>query len=208
MLPSSRRCGFTLVELLVAMAILFTLVVFGFVGMGVLRHQQDRQKAVTQLAQLSAALERYHVDTGEYPTTEDSASGLATDGMSIAVHVSASPAPTKLFNVLFRDGVVNGTTIYCPELDPVQAFEWVVAPDIIDPWGKPYRYRSELGPPDPSGGAERNPSTQRQGFELWTSGKDGKTSPNSTGKPENADDLESPAGNRPPIRPIQVESRD
>ena len=92
--PTPSRRGFTLVELLIVMAILVLLV--SMVGPRVLGSKQkaDINAVKTQIGMLQSALERYAVDMNKFPSTEqgltaliakpgeDSASGSADSGSS------------------------------------------------------------------------------------------------------------------------------
>ena len=67
----NEMLGFTLVELLVVLAILGLLV--GLVGPQVMKHlgRAKGQTATLQIADLSAALDAFYLDVGRYPTTDE-----------------------------------------------------------------------------------------------------------------------------------------
>jgi len=67
----SERSGFTLIEMLVVLAILVLLM--SMVGPRILgsRKKADISTAKTQIGMLEASLERYVLDTRTYPSTED-----------------------------------------------------------------------------------------------------------------------------------------
>lgn len=67
---SSGQSGFTLIELLVVIAILGILA--GVVSFSVIRNIDDARvtKAKLQIGQFKAAVQKYNIDTGRYPTTE------------------------------------------------------------------------------------------------------------------------------------------
>jgi len=74
----ARRQGFTLVEVLIVLAILVmlvALVVPRFLGA---RKKADIQTAQTQIGLLRGALERYALDTKDFPTTEQGLQALLT----------------------------------------------------------------------------------------------------------------------------------
>ncbi len=74
--PLIRRRGFTLVELLVVLAILGLLV--GLVGPQVMKTlgSSKTKTARIQLEDLSAALDIYRLEVGRYPTTNDGLQAL------------------------------------------------------------------------------------------------------------------------------------
>ena len=72
------RGGFTLLELLVVLAIIATLA--GVVAPGLFRNVGDAQRtaARTQIEMFALALESYRLDNGDYPTTEQGLQALRT----------------------------------------------------------------------------------------------------------------------------------
>ena len=77
--PQSRRRGFTLVEMLVVLAILVLLI--SMVGPRILGSKQkaDISAAKTQMGMLFSALETYVVDMADYPDTETGLNALLED---------------------------------------------------------------------------------------------------------------------------------
>ena len=75
-LSRKARGGFTLVEVLVVMAILVLL--FGLVGPRVLNAQKgaNEKAAKTQIGAFKGALERYALDMTDFPTTEQGLAAL------------------------------------------------------------------------------------------------------------------------------------
>lgn len=172
MMKSIRRSGFTLIEMLVVISIIALLAGLVVGSASYVRDKQMREKAKAQVALLSKALEEYNMDMGEYP-------GLADDTPE------EGDVSEELYQALFKDGYdftspatppdnwEKARKIYVPLLDPRDNKQgWVekvaagaaVPPDlkILDPWGKPYRYRK--------GANAQNPD-----YDLWSLGKDGKT---------------------------------
>jgi general secretion pathway protein G len=73
---SSAQDGFTLIELLVVIAILGILA--GVVSFSVIRNIDDARvtRAKLQIGQFKAALQKYNIDTGRYPSTEEGLQAL------------------------------------------------------------------------------------------------------------------------------------
>lgn len=70
------RAGFTLIELMVVLVILGLLA--GLVGPRVMKHLEESKSraARLQIEDLSAALELYYLDSGEYPTGDQGLNAL------------------------------------------------------------------------------------------------------------------------------------
>ncbi len=81
---SLRRRGFTLVELLVVLAILGLLV--GLVGPQVMKTlgSSKTKTARIQIEDLSAALDIYRLEVGRYPTTSDGLQALVDNTAGVA----------------------------------------------------------------------------------------------------------------------------
>jgi len=74
----TRRQGFTLTELLIVLAILVMLVALVLPRFLGARKKADRQAAETQIGLFSGSLERYALDTKDFPTTEQGLQALFT----------------------------------------------------------------------------------------------------------------------------------
>jgi len=179
--------GFTLIELIVTMTIIILLAGLVVGGFGFVRDKQKLETAKVQIALLARGLDEYKLDMGVFPgegsSTEFGGDATSVDGENSEV----------IYQALFFDGwdfLEQGqptswenhraTTIYVAELDPTTTnFNWVARETsatppqnlkIIDPWENQYRYRV--------GSNATNP-----GFDLWSAGPDGETSPGSSGSP-------------------------
>jgi general secretion pathway protein G len=167
------KAAFTLIELMAVITIIVILAGLVIGGMGYVMEKQAKAKASVQIALLSKALEEYKLDMGTYPLTPNSTTGLQS---------------ATLFKALYWDSDNDGTgvpadldqKIYLPDLDPLTTKQgWTSAPPapsaatkIFDPWGIEYRYRTAMDNTTPSKAA---PATENPDFDLWSSGKDGKT---------------------------------
>ena len=181
------KAAFTLIELMVVITIIVILAGLVVGGMEYANQRQASEKTKVQIALLSKGIEEYKLDMGAYPGT--------ADNTPIAGDVSE-----QLYQALFKDGYdytnpntppaswTKATKIYLNDLDPRNNKQgWVTtttnaAPGanlkIIDPWGNNYRYR-------------KGTNAQNPDFDLWSSGKDGKTNTTtpSTTQTDNKDDI-------------------
>ena len=198
--------GFTLIEL---MAVITIIVILAGLVVGGLRFVNDRQakeKAKVQIALLSKALEEYKLDNGQYPLTNDTASGQGA-------FPTVNGVKKDLYVVLFYEGYEysqandiaksswpadKSTKIYLPDLDPTASKQGWVDPvtgtnvkppatsKLKDPWGNEYRYRSAIKPAGTANGNTINPD-----FDLWSSGKDGTTTPANAAAVNSRDDIKN-----------------
>jgi general secretion pathway protein G len=187
-----HRAAFTLIELMAVITIIIILAGLVVGGMGFVTERQAKEKAKTQVALLSKAIEEYKLDMGKYPGTADN-TGIAGTGVS-----------EQLYQALFYQGYEfsknpnrtdtptnpKASKIYLPELDPRSSKQgWVnsvtsaeppASTKIIDPWGQDYRYR-------------KGTNAQNPDFDLWSTGKDGKSQTGNTDSQinhrENKDDI-------------------
>ena len=188
--PRRGRAAFSLVELMTVIAIIVLLSGLVIASMGFVQDLRDRKKAQLQVQLLSKAVEDYKLDNGSYPATAN----LAITGSKVTLGSGNSKI---LFKALYNDGA-NDTTgvkkVYISELNPANNRQgWTTGssaatsfPDdtnITDPWGNEYIYRTAI-----NSSAQPNASTRNPDFDLWSCGKDGKTS-DTTGDPVTKDDI-------------------
>jgi prepilin-type N-terminal cleavage/methylation domain-containing protein len=162
--------GFSLMELLIVIAIIVILAALTMGGLGFMQRNQAVQKCRAQMGMLSTALEEYKLDFGVYPVADDT--GAAGDQGS-----------NVLFRALYWDSDNNGNAVgsdpnqrvYLAELDPVSTKQgWSSNPiasannTIIDPWSSNYRYRSGT-----NATGVVNPNCINPDFDLWSNGPDG-----------------------------------
>jgi general secretion pathway protein G len=180
--PTERTCprrGFTLVEMLVVIAIIVVLSGLTIAGLGYVNQKQAREQTKVQIGLLQMALEEYKADTGEYPVH--------------AVQSGENGTP-EIYDALYP--FEADAEVYLSELDPENDSQgWLQGQEtqgggltIYDPWGGEYRYRTNN--PNSSGESiAANPD-----FDLWSAGPDGRTNPGSNGDydpehPDNLDDI-------------------
>jgi prepilin-type N-terminal cleavage/methylation domain-containing protein len=163
--------GFSLMELVVVVAIIVILAGLTLGGFNFVNQKNAREKAKMQLKLLENALEDYNSDNRSYPTNNDP---------------NGEKGDEVLYQALYYDGFEardSGGKIYLPELDPENNTKsgqaWMQGKDsqarIVDPWGNFYRYRT--------GEQAINPD-----FDLWSPGPDKKTNPDPKHK-DSQDDI-------------------
>jgi len=140
-LASGKLPGFTLIELLVVMAIIAILAALVLSTAGYVQKKGATSRAEAEIAALSAALESYKADMGDYPTgTNGSATATTapTNGNNFLLTNLMPPTGKVYFE--FRKGMTN------------------TSGNIIDPFGEQYGYMYP-------GNANRNGSNF---FDLWS----------------------------------------
>jgi len=164
---SFRAAGtlaFTLIELLIVIAIIAILAGLVMAMAGYVQTKGKRSRAEAEIAALSAALENYKADNGVYPRDG------VTDGLDVTTTtLSNYDAPSlKLYEYLSGDSDrdrVTETKTYFPfkpnQLSPVDQTQAVTS--IRDPFGNPYGY-STMKASDPIENGF-NPT-----FDLWSVG--------------------------------------
>ena len=163
-----RYPGFTLVELIVVIAVIIILVGLVLSTVGYVQKKAARSRAETEIATMSAACESYRADNGIYPRNAD------TDGLN--AQTSGNPnssqyqsASLYLYNALF--GATNGGRTPATGAKSYFAFKPnMLSPAdqtqnvqfVKDPFGNSYGYSTiQTATADPTKGY--NPT-----FDLWS----------------------------------------
>jgi len=196
------KSGFTLIELMAVITIIVILAGLVVGGLGFVNERQAKEKAKVQIALISKALEEYKLDNGTYPPSANTADGSAQSAAGLYLPLfyegydygkQANPPATWTKKVGTVD-VPKSIKIYLPDLDPVSTKQgWVTTGStvpasltVMDPWGKEYRYRTAV---DSAGKA--NADTINPDFDLWSSGKDTGTKPDTATDKRNRDDIKN-----------------
>lgn len=185
----SRRTGFTLVELLVVVAIIALLASVAIPGFGSIFKKMKREQARTLAVQLVNSVKGYYTEYSKYPLPADFSGGEVT--------------PMRTDEIL--TGALMGTNLemnpkrvkYLPDLKPVQeggGFGLKQSGEIltvVDPWSEEYYvivdadYSGDIDNPDTtstntklfqgvlvySAGEDKDPSTWEDNISSWDSGK-------------------------------------
>lgn len=145
----SRRAGFTLLELLVVVALVASLAAL-LLGAGRRAVETGRiARARAELATLSAALDSYRREHGDYPRTTSPAELL--QALTGRRGPTGEPTQGRCLIELARYSVGRGRD---PFTEP--------ATELLDPWGRPYRYAYR----------SRSPWTNPR-FVIYSAGPDG-----------------------------------
>ncbi len=125
-------CGFTLIELLVVITVIAILAGLVLQTAGYVQKKAARSRAEAEIAALSAALESYKTDMGDYPAlTNGSSSGTNTPGTNNLKILRAALAPgTGKVYFEFTKGMGASSTISTNTDQP-----------ILDPFGEGYGYQ-------------------------------------------------------------------
>lgn len=151
MFRKKRPGGFTLIELLVVIAIIAILAALVLSTAGMIQKKGARSRAEAEVAALSAALENYKAEYGDYPT--NSAAG--------------SNGSTVLYNALvLSNATLNplGKVFFEPTKGILFTSNYQSAANyFVDPFGVSYEYRYYSG----------TNGTNNSGvgfFDLWSFG--------------------------------------
>ena len=124
--------AFTLIELLVVITVIAILAGLVLQTAGYVQKKAARSRAEAEIAALSAALESYKADMGDYPRlTNGSSSGTATPGTNNLKDLRGALAPaTGKVYFEFSKGMGANSTISTSTNQP-----------ILDPFGEGYGYQ-------------------------------------------------------------------
>jgi prepilin-type N-terminal cleavage/methylation domain-containing protein len=184
-----RRSGFTLVELLVVVAIIALLAGVALPSFGSIFKKMKREQARTLAVQIGNSVKNYYTEYSKYPLPADFSGGevtpLRTDeiltGTLMGTDVSLNPKKIR----------------YLPDLKPVEpggGFGLKTSGELItvvDPWSEEYYvmmdadYSGDIDNPDTtstttklyqgvlvySAGEDKDPSTWEDNIPTWSSGK-------------------------------------
>lgn len=139
--------GFTLVELLVVITIIAILAALVLSTAGGIQDKAARSRAQSEIAALSAALESYKADNGDYPTGNFN-TNQANGNKAIVTNLMPPIATGGKVYFEFPKNMTNSNG------------------DMIDPWGVTYGYKYP-------GDTNRSGSNF---FDLWTAANKGTNS--------------------------------
>jgi type II secretory pathway pseudopilin PulG len=158
----SSFSAFTLMELLIVIAIIIVLSGLILATAGYVQNKGKRSRAAAEIAAICAALENYKADNGTYP------SDSITNGFDVTTsNISAYEPPSlRLYQYLSGDTDHNRTpeaSTYFPfkprQLAPLDQTQPVTS--IRDPFGNPYGYSTMKASDQTLNG--HNPT-----FDLWS----------------------------------------
>jgi len=194
--------GFTLIELMAVITIIVILAGLVVGGMGFVNERQAKEKAKVQIALISKALEEYKLDNGTYPPTANTANGTAQSAAGLYIPLfyegyefgRLTTPPTSWTKKIGTVDVPKSIKIYLPDLDPASTKQgWVttgttvpISLPVMDPWGQQYRYRTAV-----AANGTPNADTINPDFDLWSSGKDTGTKPETAADRRNLDDIKN-----------------
>lgn len=180
----SPRNAFTLVELIVVIAIILILLGMLMGGVMVVKHKAITVKATTQLSQLASAIDLYRGTNAAYPERLPVAAGMpaftgiSTGDEAYARIFDAGSNAAKDADALTADEWlgINQVLVYqlgnlANDIDPKGTGK------VLDPWGNPVRYRPSKWYPFKAGAAHDIDSDKppaQDTYQLWSTGPDGK----------------------------------
>ena len=170
-----RQRAFTIIELLVVMAIIIVLAGLILATSGYVQNKGKRSRAEAEIAAISAALENYKADNGIYPT-ETATNTLKANTMGDPTQPEYRAASLSLYKAISGDADNDSNRVAESKVyfnfKPNQLSPTTESPSVIylkDPFGNSYGY-STVKASAPSGTDGYNPT-----FDLWSTC--GTTSP-------------------------------
>lgn len=148
--------AFTIIELMVVISIILILAGL-IVSTGTrLKIEAKKTKAKSMISSLEIAISMYRADTGAYPPESDAA-------------VTPNTPSAVLYDYLRNEDKYGseGTAPIEGWRGPYMEFDTkdIVGGEIVDPWGRAYKYDSLTTPPAPP--------HNTNSFDLWSTGPDG-----------------------------------
>jgi prepilin-type N-terminal cleavage/methylation domain-containing protein len=172
---SSRQRAFTLIELMVVMAIMAILAGLVFGAMRGMKANSMRKKSSVQIAALELGLEMYRTDFGGFPISEVDPEGDARTGATI-LYQALSGDGNDLLEASSPQASIgelaSSQRSYMEQLDAKRnPFGLVMRRSgasyyVADPWREPYRYRCLATAQDRQSG-QRNPAS----YDLYSHGQ-------------------------------------
>lgn len=141
--------GFTLIELLVVIAIIAILASLVLSTAGFIQKKAARSRAEAEIAAMSAALESYKADNGDYP--------IGSNGTPN--NVTTIPGDNKATLVTNLMNMSSGSKIYFEFSKNMTNSQG----SAIDPFGEPYGYSY-------AGGTNQSPKNGVGFYDLWSRG--------------------------------------
>jgi type II secretory pathway pseudopilin PulG len=153
--------AFTIIELLVAIVLIFILAGLILSTVGYVQNNGARSRAETEIAAMSAALENYKSDNGIYPRSSET-DALSPTAINPSTYAAASLRLYEFLSGDTNDDRSPNTKSYFSfkpnQLSPIDQSQKVSA--IRDPFGNPYGYSTMKA----SGGVNGyNPT-----YDLWS----------------------------------------
>lgn len=161
-------CAFTLIELLIVMAIIIVLAGLILATSNYVQKKGYRSRAEAEIAAISAALENYKADNGVYPSAADT-NALLPNKMGDPTASEYQKASLALYKLISGDADNDANRI--PESKSFFSFQpnqlsppsqTLAVVFIRDPFGNSYGY-STVKASAPSGSDGYNPT-----FDLWS----------------------------------------
>jgi prepilin-type N-terminal cleavage/methylation domain-containing protein len=149
---NNKETGFTLIELLVVITVIAILAGLVLQTAGYVQKKSARSRAEAEIAALSAALESYKADMGDYPAETNN---NVTSGTNSFLRAALAPNGTNSFNPLnkvyfeFSKGMGTNTIISTATNE-----------NVFDPFGNRYGYQYP-------GNSTRSGANF---FDLWSTG--------------------------------------
>ncbi len=186
---STRRNGFTLIEILVVLSIIVILAAISITGFNMVQEKQNRKTTEVRIKLLETKLEEYKLDNGTYPN-----SNIAGVGQTNGDEKSSQAIAVALSGRNLQGAYPDGNDVYKPKIywsklkpdnDQLVGDKKTVKMAVLDAYGQPLRYRVT----EEDGDGNKTSESVNPDFDLWSIGPDGETNKTNPDADENADDI-------------------
>jgi prepilin-type N-terminal cleavage/methylation domain-containing protein len=179
-----RHSGFTLIELMVVIAVIIILVGFSIPALTKAQQNAKRAKAKVQVRQIEKAFVAYHDEYGEWPKEMTSYDSNPREDSLTGIEIEEKCAQMLAGEaVQGTDGVYNEQEIkFLPKVNIAMSQDGDYSKrGFLDPWGHCYKYMMDFNDDgvvkvqysNASGGGDRTEEVRGQGVAVWSRGGDG-----------------------------------
>ena len=179
----SKRGGFSLIELMVVIAIIAILSGLIFVGVGRAKESARRTKAKVQIKQLEKAFMAYHDEYGEWPKGLIGYDNASDDQMEYLTGIQLGENAARLLRGEDIEDLNPREIVFYDIPDGAIRRDKHGTIGLVDPWGHCFKYMMDFNDDgvaqilfSNSGGDDNLARVSGLGVAVWSQGPDGNDS--------------------------------